>query len=365
MSLSELSTLKYLKSLVSEGRVDRILSNFKVNKVYHNSSSIVIFGDLNKTQVVIKLVFEPLDTIDNCLLVEQQIYSNVIENLINNFHTPHLISCIGVVNSMKNNSIIKRMISDDDKKFIKNLEGIDPKLYNIKKPSFLILEKSNGKTLGEYLIDENLDTKHKFSILFQLFYTLLCFEKIRFTHNDLHGSNIFIEKLEVSEEQTYYISDDKWVRISIHYKVKIYDFDRGSIYHPSVDKNNSLEFFKHVDQSPIFSSRRDLSSIFGLFILRAKDTKSFTTKCISPKFFKRVYDRPFPHLNTYFPMDAMGNELSDDPQDLKPDPEIDNTQLKSISECINVLLKEENFKHESGIGKLQEICYTLPKSSCD
>jgi hypothetical protein len=72
------------------------LSNVRIFNKNSASSSIIIFAtlnynDINNKDIVLKITYKPLDPTNNSLDVEEQIYRNVISNLLNNNHTPHLI----------------------------------------------------------------------------------------------------------------------------------------------------------------------------------------------------------------------------------------------------------------------------------
>ena len=92
-----------------------------------------------------------------------------------------------------------------------------------------------------------------FNLLFQIFYTLLCFEEIDIKHNDLHFSNIFVIKakknilddprsLPKKYRKYAFKKNSKDVKIIklpyIGLDVRIYDFDR------SVKQANSFPYYR-------------------------------------------------------------------------------------------------------------------------
>lgn len=101
--------------------LNEYMQNIEVFDKISASDSIILFGDLSikhkKTSVAFKIIFQSLSKFDNSLKVEQQIYTNITENLINNFHTPHLTSCIGLVKLCDTNSIIKTLSHSQQKNF--------------------------------------------------------------------------------------------------------------------------------------------------------------------------------------------------------------------------------------------------------
>lgn len=354
--------------------LDEYMENIKVlaNKG-SSSNSIILFGDLvmndRKTPVAFKIVFDSVSMIENSLVVEQQIYINVTESMLNNFHTPHLTTCIGMVKPCTTVDIIRKLSQEEQKNFNIALSKIDNKTYNVSTLSILILGKSSGKTLYDYispdiLIDKkyvknplytDLTSNDKLNILFQLLYTLRCFEKVGLIHNDLHMKNIFVDKLVVPEERIFYISDNVWVKIMIIYDTKIFDFDRGAIYHPSVERNFSLDynFCQSYGQCNKFNSRGDLSSLLAGFIRLDLDDNIFRTflkTCMDAKFFYTIYDRKFIHLNTF--ENAHG--------DFEAGPDITDNDVKSIAECLDKLVKCPDFIKIIGEGKSVGKVYTLP-----
>lgn len=339
--------------------LDEYMENIKVLENKGSSSdSVILFGDLimnkKKTPVAFKIVFNAIDSwFDNSLVVEQQIYTNVTENMINNFHTPHLTSCIGVVKLCDTHELKSTLSDDQQKSFGKAMQSVDDAKYDISKASMLILGKSSGKTLMEYIMGDDLTVDDRFNILFQIEYTLKCFEKVGLTHNDLHMKNIFIDELEEPQERIYYISEDEWVKIKVRYDTKIYDFDRGAIYHPSVDRNFTLDaiYCKPYDQCNKFLPKRDLSSVLmSVFAFHGDNTvRHYIMSCVSDEFLVKSMSRKWKHLNAF---EKYG--------DFFAGPEITDEQLKSISVCIEKLLKCPEFIHTKGKGKSSGVIYTLP-----
>src|SRR5688572_5322150 len=63
------------------------------------SVSIIFSGTLKKVDVILKVTFKPLNSLDNSLQIEEQIYKNIVTNLLNNNHTPHLVKYINSINN--------------------------------------------------------------------------------------------------------------------------------------------------------------------------------------------------------------------------------------------------------------------------
>jgi len=345
--------------------LDEYMENIRVLADKGSSSdSVILFGDLNmngkKQPVVFKIVFESQSTFINSLKVEQQIYTNVTEGMLNNFHTPHLTSCIGVINMCSTKDITDKLLKDQLKNFTTALNKIDGGLYDKKKAHILILGQSSGKTLYDYINPSNvlyktIDTNDRFNILFQLLYTLRCFEKVGLRHNDLHAKNIFVDKLTTPEERIYYISDDVWVKILVKYDTKIFDFDRAAIYHPSVDRNFVLDlgdYCQDYDQCNKYDSRTDLASIVSGFINIETNIKvrTFLKTCMSGLFFQSLYNRPYPHLNA----------IKNDRGEIIHGPDITDDKLQSIAVCIDKLVNCPDFVKTKGSGRSVGKIYILP-----
>lgn len=348
--------------------LNEYMNNIKVLEDKGSSSdSVILFGDLSikhkKTSVAFKIVFQPYSKFDNSLQVEQQIYTNVTENLINNFHTPHLTSCIGLVKLCDTDSLFDKLSKQQQENFEKATKNIDWNVYNENKASILILSKSSGKTLHYYMDSDMLFTDDKFNIIFQILYTLKCFSQIGLTHNDLHLNNIFVDELDTPDERIYYISEDKWVKMKIKYDVKIFDFDRGAIYHPAVERNFPLDmdFCINVDQCNIFNSRKDLSSVIGSLLRLEKDVviRNYLKSVVTQKFLNSVYERKYIHLNT-FPTENTKHLTDVRKMEYLAGPEITYLDIKSISECISNLIDILQFSKTTGSGKSTGKIYTLP-----
>jgi hypothetical protein len=89
----------------------------------------------------------------------------------------------------------------------------------------VIITQPGGKTFYQLFV--TLDAEEKRSVLFQLMYTLYVFEKIQFSHGDLHISNMFI--IDVPKTELCYVIEGQQYRFSTRKLVKIYDFDHGTI----------------------------------------------------------------------------------------------------------------------------------------
>lgn len=174
------------------------------------------------------------------ILHEGMLYNIVINSLVENRITPYVIMGYDIRDCDEQNKI------------------------------FLINETSNDINVAETLHDEPLSllkfineycTHHHFKIvllhiLFQITYTLLCFEKINLQHSDLHIGNIlvFTRPKNILNKEYSYDSDilkllyyfkygnariDEFLLLDIGIDIRIYDFDK-SIKQKSETKIHNL-----------------------------------------------------------------------------------------------------------------------------
>lgn len=128
----------------------------------------------------------------------------------------------------------------------------------------IISTKTSGYQLRNFLIDKAGSENDIISIVFQLMYTLLCFSRINLKHNDLHFGNIFIDKRKLNKSFNYQLRSDMYVSTPQSlYVAKIYDFDRGSIYHAAVDRNLELD----LSYCPQFNECNNINKRIDLFAL--------------------------------------------------------------------------------------------------
>lgn len=228
--------------------ISSIIEDIKIIPKNSSSNSIIVFGKIktdlkletNDRNIVIKISFNPISKLNNSLIVEQQIYKNIITNLVNNKHTPNLISYLGDIFCTSNSFKIPESEVDNLKD---SLQETDSEFYDMTKYNLLILEKAlNEKTLVQWF-DDHHTSEEVLSVILQILYTLVCFNNIGLIHNDLHPGNIFVE--DTGRKIPIYLKYDegKYIKLETRYIPKIYDFDRGSIIHPAVNLNTELDIF--------------------------------------------------------------------------------------------------------------------------
>jgi len=223
-----------LYELLEEAVMDKcdIYNNeLKITKLLEKesaSNTIQLFGHFKikrETEIFIKLSFQPIDeNKDNSLNVERLIYKNVTNPLIMKKHTPHLIFYYGTLKC--DNFRIPEYLDD-------LMLTIDPSKYDTTKMFAMILEKAKGSRILDRQHFKNIKNDDVYIILFQLLWTLECFNRVGMRHNDLHLNNFFVEKLE--KKKVFYVHGDVVWMINSPYNVKIYDFDHSSKFHSKIN----------------------------------------------------------------------------------------------------------------------------------
>jgi hypothetical protein len=318
-------------------------------KILHKTSasnSIILFGILEyediKENIVLKIVFEPKNVLNNSLKVEEQIYKNNISYLLDNFHTPHLIKYIATIPECKLDFSKYKFAASEYDDFEDMLDTLDDfkDEYNINNSTITILTKTTGKTLYEEfpLLSEN----EKFIIIFQILYTLLCFNNITLIHNDLHLSNIFVE---TSDTIYNYKINDKIISIESKFVAKIYDFDRSTIYSPSVERNFEIdiEYCEDFGQCSGIDIEKDLQSFIASLISYSEifklseNIKNWINQITTESFRNEVKKREHVHITKY---------------------KVDLLPLKT---CLKTLLQFMNRNNIYKEGAETKLIYTLPE----
>ena len=105
------------------------------------------------------------------------------------------------------------------------------------KETGIIMTQPGGENIGDAI--KILTLEQRKAVMFQLFYTLYIFEKIEFSHGDLHTGNIFI--VDVPETTLCYVVEGQVFRFRTNKVVKIYDFDHGTLCKDTSLKVNTTE----------------------------------------------------------------------------------------------------------------------------
>ncbi len=94
-------------------------------------------------------------------------------------------------------------------------------------PTNLICLEKCENTLDHYIIHSDIDKKEWYSLLFQIIFTLLTYQKLfNFTHNDLHTNNVMYQSTE--KQFLYYHYNNNYYKVPTFGKIwKIIDFGRA------------------------------------------------------------------------------------------------------------------------------------------
>lgn len=346
---------KMLRNLIKTKGCFQLFSALKDVKILQKTSvsdSIIIFGNLEykaknilkNFNVALKVVYKPLNPLENSLLVENQIYENIISDLKYNEHTSHIVDFIGSYDECDlplhqfNKQIQKKF--DVEKKKIKEL-----KKYDMKKATVIVTLKSSGNYLLEKF--DKYDTNHKLIVIFQVLYTLLCFNHRSLKHNDLHWGNIFVDEYRFPRSYSYNLNSYIFT-IKSFISIFIYDFDRSSVYHPAVDRNfmnDTVNFCKQFNQCNGINNKMDFQAFLGTLI-------KYELPIEIQKWINSITSEDFRYRlkNRYYPQYIEGEiEISD--KDLKPL----NESLKLLLDIV----KQKSF-YSKGSDE-NKIIYKLPK----
>jgi hypothetical protein len=297
-------------SSLNSCEIEKYIENIKIysqDEKNSSSNSVIVSGLLDPTQIdkklnikrnlIIKCSFEPKNPLDNSLDVEISIYKNIISKLVNNKNTPCLVSYLFNKNC---NAITYKPL------FLEMKDNINIYQHNTKKINFLFLELSNGVKYQEYFTSQGIkDNFSSFiSSLFQIFYTLHCFNNIGLRHNDLHFGNIFVEKLIKPMVIYFNIPEIGFVELYTDILIKIYDFDRSSIIYPGIPRNYELdlEYCEEYHTCNTISPKFDTFKVVSQFVEILKHEKEisiFSNEIIDLEWLKDLgknYDMSFKFL---------------------------------------------------------------------
>jgi hypothetical protein len=319
------------------------------------SDTIILFGKYDKLPIVIKIAFMPLNILNNSLIIEEQIYRNIITNLLYNNHTPHLVEYINSIEKCQFsiNTFTSKLSSRDKEIFILAINGLKTDYfdeYNFDQSVITILKQSEKTTLADVLDNRSLSTDNIFILLFQLLYTLLVFNSIGLIHNDLHFRNIFVNQLD-DEIILNYKWKDNIFSIKTRYMIKIFDWDRGSIYHPAVQRNFELDVGYCIDFGQCNGlTFNDYEGILSMLIFYCENKYRYRdvlewVKAMTPRTYDIFKNREYKQIKEF-------NET-------KIYPESDLVPLHKAFENVKNILEEKKLINRES--KYNEIVYTIPK----
>lgn len=225
------------------------------------SSSIIMMGTLpvqvpGNRDVVVKLAFQPLTAKDNSLEVERQVYEKVTTPLLMNDNTPHTIHHVASARCDAFDKTLVKLEKKRDKQpaYIQTLLSAIVALgggrrgtifgtqsdvggrgrtkmsgrtrYDRNIMYLLILERGRGGTFGKWYRQKQTweEWQH---VLFQIVYTLACFNEVGLMHNDLHSDNIWIDTIK-PQRFAYEVTPTTKFEFATKNFCKLYDFDLSS-----------------------------------------------------------------------------------------------------------------------------------------
>ena len=322
-----------------------------IRKESSELDSILIKGELTVfgstvINVILKIFFEPLKKVMNSVKVEEQIYRNIISNLIVNNHTPHLVKFYGTMPECK--VTFSRLPRDDYEYFNNVMLPILRESYYPSNSNIMLFEYISGRTFNDFIVDYKVSEYDKKVAIFQILYTLECFNRKNLRHNDLHFINIFVEELK-EEREIGYKFKEKTISIKSKVLARIYDFDRGAAYHPGVDRNLLIDlyFCEKYNQCNQISKETDLQSFLAglLFKIRSYNLgkiEIWLDTLVSDRFKNITRGRDFAHVD----------KLSIfDPRDVRP-----------LKHCLMSLLTIVDHKEIKDIKEIKNV-YSLPPQS--
>jgi len=168
------------------------------------------------------------DKKDNSLAIERLVYQDVLNPLIFNRNTPHLIIHYATFQCNQRALLTSGAKSAQEKvKILKKIEKLhSEENYDIDTFHGLLLEKAKGISLTDFLETKTYTKDDIRQILFQIMWTLQCFAQVGLMHNDLHTGNVFVDE-ESKPVTRIYVSEEYTYELESKYTVKIFDFDRA------------------------------------------------------------------------------------------------------------------------------------------
>jgi len=192
--------------------------------------------------VAVKMSFAPkVFAVDNSLEVERIIYRDVINQLVLNRNTPHVLLYYGTINCDNFGQFTSDQV-DGDNGIVGNLAKLAQantdvdEHFDLNHMRALVLERSSGETLFTFLNMNRRRTNNDVAaVLFQVFYTLAAFRDIGLQHNDLHTRNIFVQEYDDPQTHTYLVGEQHYL-VTSKYQARVFDYDRAHKQTTSINK---------------------------------------------------------------------------------------------------------------------------------
>jgi hypothetical protein len=208
----------------------------------------------------------------------------------------------------------------------------------------VIITQPGGKTVHQLF--GTLKAEEKRSVLFQLLYTLYVFEKIEFSHGDLHIGNIFI--LDVPKTEMCYIVEGQQYRFETTKLVKIYDFDHGTFCKTTSIRVNRDESFT-IDEE--LNKTRNIDNTLNTMYAETNIFNKNLDLLIFTNYLSYVYPRFFDH----FTISTSDTEVNDFFRECFPGFDSTNplSQVKIRNTLLMLLQTEENLLEANRIFNLK------------
>jgi hypothetical protein len=204
----------------------------------------------------------------------------------------------------------------------------------------VIITQPGGKTVYQLFV--GLDAEEKRSVLFQLMYTLYVFEKIQFSHGDLHISNIFI--IDVPNMELCYVIEGQQYRFNTRKLVKIYDFDHGTICKTTTIRVNRDSNFTIMGE---LNETRDIHNNLNTKYAETNIFNKNLDLLIFTNYLSYIYPRFFDH----FTISNSDSEVNDFFRECFPGFDSVNplSQVKIRDTYLTLLENESNRKEANRI----------------
>lgn len=219
---SDVAKAKRREEILAKGE-KRIQQIFDLTKAEVHTNAYSLKSEYKGEKVWVKFFYDGKDK-TNEFRVETQIHQHVVSAL--HQHTPNLPELLEVLQT------------DHDQEDLSNFtdEIQDQFVFDMSRLTALVMREIEGES---FYRSEN--PKEDPTILFQILYTLWCFERVGLHHNDLHCNNIMLLHLKEPRVMRFKVGK-RVIECSVKYLVKVIDFDRAAIYHPEVERNHNLDF---------------------------------------------------------------------------------------------------------------------------
>lgn len=222
-------------------RFEDLVKNISYKKRTSASDSLLLIADLTLTgeRVFMKITVKPAILKNkNSNVVEGAVYLNVVDKLISQHTTPHLLSGVGFYECTGMSSSLYRAAfrnAEDRERACKAWRRLfrDEYAESVHDTACVLVTQydGNGQSLGDVVPNsrtgQTIPVEQFRSIICQILYTLEAFNQSDppLRHNDLHLGNILIDSV-ADGIMTYVLSDTEAYAVPTHgCFARIFDFD--------------------------------------------------------------------------------------------------------------------------------------------